>query len=146
MPDHLDVLAASLHQQATDRETREMARLQQVLAFASHDGCQVSALCAHFDRPLDAPCGHCAWCLHDQTPMTLPDRIVAAIPPNVLHQSAALRQAHPDVLSEPYALTRFLCGVTSPWLTRAKLVSHPLFGALAHVPFQHVLSQVRGDT
>ena len=145
MPGDLDALAASLHQQATDRETREIARLQQVLAFASHDGCQVSALCAHFDRPLEALCGHCSWCLNHKTPMALPDRIVPAIHPSVLQQSAELRQAHPDVLSEPYALTRLLCGVTSPKLSRAKLGSHPLFGTLAHVPFQHVLSQVRGD-
>jgi ATP-dependent DNA helicase RecQ len=145
MPSDLDALAASLHQQATDRETREIARLRQVLSLASYDGCQGSALCAHFDRPLEAPCGHCSWCLNHQTPMVLPDRIVPAIHPSVLQQSAALRQAHPAVLSEPYALTRLLCGVTSPKLTRAKLGSHPLFGALAHVPFQHVLSQVRGD-
>ena len=44
MPGDLDELAASMHQVAIDRETREINRLQQVLDMAGHDGCQVSAL------------------------------------------------------------------------------------------------------
>ena len=38
-------------------------------------------------------------------------------------------------------LARFLCGVNSPWMLKAKLQTHPLFGALAHVPFAEVLTQ-----
>jgi ATP-dependent DNA helicase RecQ len=142
-PGDLEALAQSLHRQATDREAREIARLQQVLEFASLDGCQVSALCAHFDRPLAEPCGHCSWCLNNQTPMALPQRAAPAVEADVLHQAVALRQAYPEALSEPYALARLLCGVTSPKLTRAKLSSHPLFGALGHVPFRDVLSRAR---
>jgi ATP-dependent DNA helicase RecQ len=140
-PGDLEVLAQSLHRQATDRETREIARLRHVLEFASLDGCQVSALCAHFDRPLAEPCGHCSWCLNNQTPMALPQRSAPAVEAGVLRQAVELRQAYPDALSEPYALTRLLCGVTSPKLTRAKLSSHTLFGALGHVPFRDVLSR-----
>ena len=35
----------------------------------------------------------------------------------------------------------FLYAVSTPWLTRAKLTGHPLFGALAHVPFAKVLER-----
>ncbi len=141
-PGDLEALAQSLHQQATERETRDLARLQQVLELASRDGCQVSALCAHFDRPLAEPCGHCSWCLNNKTPMALPQRAVPTVDAGVLRQAEELRQAYPEALSEPYALARVLCGVTSPKLTRAKLGSQALFGALRHVPFQDVLSRV----
>lgn len=142
-PDDLEELAQTLYRQAKEREAREIARLQQVVEFARLDGCQVSALCAHFDHPLPAPCGHCSWCLNHQTPIALAKRAIPTIDDQVLHQAAALRQEAPhDALCEPYALTRFLCGVTSPQQTRAKLGSHALFGALSHVPFQDVLTRV----
>ncbi len=144
MPHDLDTLATSLHQRMADRETGEIARLQDVLSLAGHDSCQVSALSAHFDRPLDAPCGHCSWCINGQTPVLLPPRPVPGIDEHVWGQLAALVQDHAEVLAEPYAQARFLCGVTSPRLTRAKLSSHVLFGALAHIPFQDVLSRAEG--
>jgi ATP-dependent DNA helicase RecQ len=141
-PGDLQALAQSLHQRATEHETREIARLQDVLELAKLDGCHVSALCAHFDRPLAAPCGHCSWCLNKHTPIAFPQRAAPSIDADVLRQAGELKQAYPEILSEPYVLTRFLCGVTSPKLTRAKLSSHTLFGSLGHVPFQAVLSRV----
>ncbi len=140
-PDNQNTLAASLHQRMTDRETGEIARLQEVLTLAGGDGCQVSALSAHFDQPLDAPCGHCSWCQNGQTPVPLPSRTAPTMDDHIWEQVAILAQEQAEILSEPYAQARFLCGVTSPRLTRAKLSSHTLFGALTQVPFQDVLSR-----
>jgi ATP-dependent DNA helicase RecQ len=139
-PDDLEALAHALHRYVTDHEARQIARLQHVLDLAGLDGCQVSALCAYFDRPLAEPCGHCSWCLNNQTPLALPQRSAPTVDANVLHHAVALRQAYPGALAEPHALARFFCGLTSPKLTRAKLSSHRLFGALRHIPFQAVLS------
>ncbi len=50
-----------------------------------------------------------------------------------------LREAHPNSLGEPRQAARFLCGLTSPALTRAKLSRHPLFGALEDRSFREVL-------
>ena len=57
----------------------------------------------------------------------------------VWRQALALREQRGDVLREPRALTRFLCGLSSPRLSRNKLTSEPLFGALSDVPFAAVL-------
>ena len=43
-----------------------------------------------------------------------------------------------QALDTPRAVTRLLCGVSSPRLSRARLGSHALFGALAEVPFAQV--------
>ena len=59
--------------------------------------------------------------------------------------STALRRQYPDVLAEPRAVARLLCGVGSPKLTAAGLVGKGLFGALGQVPFQTVLSRVSGE-
>ena len=142
-PGDLEMLAQSLHQRATERETRDIARLQQVLELAKLDSCHVSALCAHFDCPLADPCGHCSWCLNNHTPIAFPQRAVPSIDESVLRQAIEVRQMYPEILSDPYVLTRFLCGVTSPKLTRSKLSSHVLFGSLGHIPFQAVLARAR---
>jgi ATP-dependent DNA helicase RecQ len=39
-------------------------------------------------------------------------------------------------------MTRFLCGLSSPAASRAKLSRHRKFGALAERPFEHVLTFV----
>ncbi len=44
---------------------------------------------------------------------------------------------------QPRLLSRFLCGITSPRLSRSKLTRHPLFGSLENVSFMTVLSQAQ---
>ncbi len=122
-----------------------MARLHQVLELATHDGCQVAHLCAHFGEVLPAPCGHCTWCLSSHSSLRLPPRPTATIDDAIWHQAVLLRREQPDPLANPRALARFLCGLTSPKLTRRRLTTHQLFGILAHVPFATVLQRATHD-
>jgi ATP-dependent DNA helicase RecQ len=52
----------------------------------------------------------------------------------------SLRAEHPAELGQPRQLARFLCGLTSPATTRAKLSRHPLYGELAANRFADVLA------
>ena len=106
-----------------------------------HDGCQVSALGAHFAEPLDAPCGHCSWCQNEQTATQMDDRGARGIDDALWQQAASLRRSKPEALKSARSLARFLCGVSSPSLARAKMTKEPLFGALAGVPFSEVLER-----
>jgi ATP-dependent DNA helicase RecQ len=137
-------LADSLYQRTLQREARDIQRLRQVLDLVQHDGCQVSELGAYFGEPLERPCGHCSWCQRGGKPARVPPGTPPVIGELVWRQAAALGNQHPEVFSEPRAVARFLCGVSSPWLLRAKLQAHPLFGALAHVPFPTVLEKAAG--
>jgi ATP-dependent DNA helicase RecQ len=47
---------------------------------------------------------------------------------------------YPTELGPARPAARFLCGLSSPALTRAKLTRHPLFGALAERRFPDVLA------
>ncbi|HJT31051.1 MAG TPA: RecQ family zinc-binding domain-containing protein, partial [Pirellulales bacterium] len=134
-------LAGSLFAQLEERETRDIARLNQVLELAGLDGCQVMRLCEHFGERRSKPCGHCTWCLNGQRPTPLPPRRQATIDEDTWRQAQALVRRNPEVLGEPRALARFLCGMTSPRLSAAKLGKDPLFGSLADVPFAKVLER-----
>ena len=141
VPADLAALAADLHQRTIERQDREIARLAEVLDLVQSDGCQVAALCEHFGEQLPQACGHCTWCLSGQR-VVLPPRPAAGIDGAIIEQALALRHQKPQVLGDATLLTRFLCGVSSPALSRAKLSSHPLFGSLAHVPFGAVKSRL----
>lgn len=142
-PDDLDAPAKKLHDRALRRETNEMERLNQVVGRIEHDGCQVTALSAHFGEPRD-PCGHCSWCLNGKRPARMPDRSRTTIDQDVWSNVEALRRAQPDVLGDARLLARLLCGVSSPSPVKAKLTTHELFGALDRVPFRKVLERANG--
>jgi ATP-dependent DNA helicase RecQ len=144
-PEDPGALARNLHQRTLDREAREVARLDQVLELAGLDGCQTGFLSAHFGEPLAAPCGHCSWCLNGQKPMIVPAPPPAGIPERIWEQALDVRQKERALLGEPRAFARFLTGLTSPRLTRGKLSKHPLFGALADVPFAAVLRKAEAE-
>ena len=142
-PDSNAALAEALFQRACKREAAEIARLQQVLDFASMQRCQVNGLAAHFDDQRSEPCGHCTWCLHQQS-ATLAERHSREIDSDIWNQAIALRRETPQ-LHDPVALVRFLCGISSPKLSQSKLAYHPLFGSMVDVPFKMVLSHVRPE-
>ena len=142
-PDDLEQLTGELHARTLDHERREIERLGLVLELAAHDGCQTASLCDYFGETLDADCGHCGWCLSGKEPAELLPRPEAEIDDDLWRRAEEARAEHPEVLSEPRAFTRFLTGLSSPKASRARLGGHPLFGALAHVPFAEVLERAR---
>jgi ATP-dependent DNA helicase RecQ len=137
-PDDLNALATALYGRLIQREAGELERLHQVYELATMKECSTGKLAAHFGEQLAAPCGHCSGCLGDHS--ALPPRGAVAIPPGMRAEIAPLIEEKSEVLASLRAVARFLCGVTSPKLSRAKLTGHRLFGALAEVPFGQVMS------
>jgi ATP-dependent DNA helicase RecQ len=132
-------LATELARRFHHRETQEMARLQQVLALVTASGCQTNALVSHFGENRAKPCGHCTGC-RSTAPLALPSSASPSPPTaETASELQALRRAHGAALAEPRQLARFLCGLPSPALTKARLARHPLFGTLAEHRFASVL-------
>jgi ATP-dependent DNA helicase RecQ len=140
--DDVESLTRKLYDKTVEREQREISRLHAFLGLAGRDGCQWSALCEYFGEARSEPCGHCSWCTGGQRAVRIPDRRRPAIDEDVLRRAIGLSHEHPEALGHPRALSRFLCGVTSPKATKAKLTAHPLFGAASNVPFGDILLRV----
>ncbi len=140
-PSDRTALARQLHARTIDRQQHEIARLGQVLQLTRQSGCQVNTLCRHFGDTRAEPCGHCGQCLALNLPKELPRRDPPPIDQAIIDQARALRAEHPE-LSDPVVTARWLCGITSPAISRAKLTSHPLFGVLAHQPFAELRKQL----
>ncbi len=126
------------------RETAEIARLRKVLELVTHDGCQTNFLNAYFGETRPDPCGHCGFCLTGRAQVLPPPRPPAPLPPDIKSDVSLLQIAHPEALGEPRQAARFLCGLSSPATTKAKLGRHPLFGALEERPFAETLAWLGG--
>jgi ATP-dependent DNA helicase RecQ len=140
VPDDRNVLAGELLARFERREQAEIDRLQRVLALVTADECQVRQLVAYFGEERAEPCGHCSYCLSGSSampPATATPELATVVAPERL---PGLRADHADALGQPRQLARFLCGLTSPATTRARLSRHELYGALAAHRFGDVLA------
>ncbi len=123
------------------RERAETDRIGRVVSLVTHEGCQVNELIGYFGEVRDEPCGHCSFCLTGAA-RQLPE----ASPPSPFEQAVdrraleALEAEHPQALGAPRQRARFLCGITSPATSRAKLTRDELFGVLADRRFADVLA------
>lgn len=136
-----DGLLNRLMAQFERREHRDIERLEQVLAYASHDDCLSDYLLAYFGENSPQPCGDCSRC-QQLAPVSLSVAEEARFEPRHEQMIAALRAEQQPALRQPRQLCRFLCGLPSPATSRNKLNRHPLFGALAEFSFPALLARL----
>ena len=142
-----DPAAVAAHQAElfAQRETRDSQRLVQILDFASATGCITRRLLAYFGEPLpDENCGHCHYCRTGEpaSAVTLPATPIAPFTDADAEEIRALIFEEIPALSTPRQITRYLCGLTSPATSRAKLTKRGEFGLFTTTPFRQVLAQV----
>ena len=137
----VDELAESYFSAAEVREKAEANRIDQVFELARASECQAGTLSAHFGQPLSQPCGVCSFCT-DEQPAEIPPVESEPLDADVLESVRPLIEKHPAALADSRSVARFLCGLRSPAITRAKLSSHKLFGHCSETPFAEVMQQV----
>ncbi len=137
----IGALAPKLIARFLRREAQETQRIQQVVQLVTHPGCQTNALVGYFGEGRTAPCGHCLYCAKKQ-PQVLPEPRPPSPLPSGLKEKEwqTLRKDFSEALGDPRQAARFLCGLTSPALTRNKLSRHELFGIFENRRFADVLA------
>jgi ATP-dependent DNA helicase RecQ len=135
--DDLQSLATRLHELFQRREEADLLRLRQVVALAEHPGCLTAFVTAHFGEKIP-PCGHCARCRGEKAE-SLPRRAPFSCSEDQLLVIQDLLKKRPSALKTQRQLARFLCGISSPAVTRDRLTRHDAFGLLEGAEFQEVL-------
>lgn len=131
-------LGARLAERFVERERRDIERLDAVQALSQHKGCWSHKLATYFGDTPGTDCGHCGWCLGDR-PGPLPPPTWPTVGQAERALVRTLRAELHDALATPRQMARFLCGLSSPATSKAKLTKHAAFGRLAAVPFAEVL-------
>ncbi len=144
-PASLGELRDRLMERFDRREQTETDRIGRVVSLVTHADCQVNDLVGYFGEVREEPCGHCSFCLTG-LPQQLPGVVAAPPIDETVDRRAldALQSANPDALGAPRQRARFLCGITSPATSKAKLTREGLFGCLADRRFADVLSWSAG--
>jgi ATP-dependent DNA helicase RecQ len=137
---NVEALTAELEQRFARREAQEVRRVHHIVKLITYPGCQTNALLRYFGENRGEPCGHCTFC-ETGRPAEFPPSEPPPPIETVLDVPAfrSLCSSAPEALGHPRQQARFLCGLTSPALTRAKLSRHGLFGSLAERRFADVL-------
>ncbi|MBU0641164.1 MAG: RecQ family ATP-dependent DNA helicase [Planctomycetes bacterium] len=135
-----NALEATIVTRFARREAHDIARIRRVCDWAEHYGCLTKRLLEYFGETR-SDCGHCSRC-DGQAPRTLPSTRRPLLGEAEAVRLRELRTEGHDALNSPRQLTRFLCGLSSPATTRAKLRGHRSFGLLASIPFADVLAFV----
>jgi ATP-dependent DNA helicase RecQ len=131
-------IATWLHGLFTSREKQDLARLDGIVEFASAPGCSVRRLLTYFGEKTDADCGHCGRCRGEKASQ-LPKGSDADISQADVEAITTLHAEGHAALRAKRQLARFLCGISSPAVTRDRLTRHDAFGRLEAVPFAKVL-------
>lgn len=135
----VDELAQKLFEKFKLKETTEIKRINQMLAFFSGDNCYSKQLSTYFGEQTEwQTCGHCSHCL------TGPQVLSVSREQEPL-ASFSIAEIIKEVSLENHSIevqTRFLCGITSPVFTSLKIRSNNNFGKLEKYRYADVKNAI----
>lgn len=137
-PGDLKMLSESTAALFQQREQADLDRLRQVLGISAQRGCLTAYLIKHFGEKLAEPCGHCDRCRGVLAKTVKRPKSRAATDEELDAVSRLAEERH-AALGSARQMARFLCGMSSPAATRARLYRHDAFGLLEDIPFADVL-------
>lgn len=137
-------LATELFERTSGREIAEIDRINQVFELAKATECQAAIISSHFGQPLDQGCGVCTFCSGEEA-LDLNSSQDGSVSEVQRTEICNLRRINPDVLNSPRVMARFLCGLSSPILTRARLSRHEKFGSMSDVPFGVLMDALESE-
>lgn len=136
-----DELAEELYERLVCRERSEIERSSQLFQLLQAPSCQAALLSSHFGQRLEQACGRCTSCT-GEGPLQILGPSNSSIGRSALTAVRELAARKPEALGSIRAQARFLCGLSSPALIKARLTKDPMFGVCESVPFENVMKQL----
>ena len=132
-------LSAELHDYFKQQEGSEIARIHAMLALFASEQCLSQRLAAYFgDQRAPQRCGHCSVCAGQIARMPPPPSLRPLAGQDLGQLCGRFIQRYQELRGgQPSAecLTRFLCGISVPLLTKLKARSIQGFAALEDYPY-----------
>ncbi len=137
----IEAMTEELYQYLVERESGEVERLDQLFNLMVAGQCQSGLLSEHFGQKIDTQCGKCSAC-QGLAIGELPTPQYGAVGDSAVRAIETLAKRYPEQFSTPRDQARFLCGMSSPGISRRRLSREPAFGCCSDIPFELVLAAV----
>ena len=137
----IDTLAKELLDLFKTKEFSEIKRISNMINLFESETCLSGEIASYFGEDRKGlKCGHCSVCQGSKATMGKTE-----LPPlnsSIIESSlkSFIDKAGPNLNLESYAC--FLCGITTPLLTKLKSRNIPGFGSLERYPYKNVLSSI----
>jgi ATP-dependent DNA helicase RecQ len=140
----VDQLAGQLLEIFRQKEEREIQRIHRMVRFFESENCLSRNLSLYFGEKGIDRCGHCSVCTAGKAiiPPSEP------LPPLSKYNLSELTSGISDVFESGLsaaALTKFLCGISSPMFMKQKIKQLPEYGILEDYPYREVEAWVKKD-
>lgn len=141
----IDQLARSMYEKFKNKESREIARIQQMVGFFESKACLSKALALYFGEAMAVDhCGHCSVC--EGHPAKIEHTLeLEPLAHKNLDDLSSDYLAKSDQFCSPLDVAKFLCGIQTPFFARAKVKKMPNFGVLQHYPFMDVRTWIEAQ-
>lgn len=125
----------------TSRESFEVKRIKQMIRFFEESSCLADGLSTYFGETLNHPCGVCSAC-QAMEPIRLPSVEYRSLAELDFDSICEPLFDNIDPFASKTLITRFLCGINTPNLSKKKAKTVKNFGRLAAYPYRVVLNWV----
>lgn len=137
----INILSQELLDLFKNKEDSEIARISNMINLFESDECLSGKLASYFGENREGiKCGHCSVC--DGSVARMPRTTLQSLNPEKIDEllNEFLKKTDQNITME--SCTCFLCGITTPLLTKLKCRSIPGFGALESYPYSEVLKSI----
>jgi ATP-dependent DNA helicase RecQ len=144
---NIDDLADNLYQHFKQKEQAQIQRINDMLALFQSQQCLSQQLAHYFgDKQLKGNCGHCSVCQGNYQPWQQKETLPPITPEELQSITRSLDNAIREKFSQPASIDlqcRYLCGITSPWLTKVRARSLGYFGQYEQYGYAQVYAYLK---
>lgn len=138
----IDELSEKLYSLFKNKEDQEIVRIKNMISFFESETCLSANLASYYGENIEEySCGHCSVCSGDVAVMRSSESL-PVLTQELIHRNIKefLYKAGSDIGRED--VTRFLCGITSPLLTKLRAKSINGYASLEKYPYKDVFNSV----
>ncbi len=140
---NVDCLADKMYDLFAKKETNEIQRIYNMLAFFESDSCISKGLAEYFGEHIEAElCGHCSYCKDGKAVLAESPKLR----PLEVFDFEEVAGEFINVIGEKFSegnLTKFLCGIFTPCFYRLGIKQLEFFGKFENYPFGEVKKWVK---
>lgn len=142
-PEKQQSLSEQLYLYHEEQLANANQRLEAVHKIATSKRCIPAHLEQWFSVKSPQPCGKCSSCLKEVRPRKLPSVTIPEVSEQDLLDINELLKYRGKRLNTPQKLTRFLCGIPTPYLRHYFLYKDSRFGMLRDTPYDEVYAYAK---